>query len=87
MLKGREGKEGERRGDTFPELKVIEYGSIMGTEVSEGELEMTFEMKAVARTSKSLVGNLRMGEPLQYKQQGSDMIGFTVKKGHSRGLI
>ena len=54
MLKGREGKGGESGGHTVPGLKVVEYGSRMGTEVSERELEMTFEMKAVARTSRSL---------------------------------
>lgn len=54
MLKGREGKGAERGGDTFQGLKVVEYGSRMGTEISEMELEMTFEMKAMARTSRSL---------------------------------
>lgn len=39
----------------MPELKVLEYGSWMGAEISQGELEdRTFEMKVMAPLSRPL---------------------------------
>lgn len=87
MLKGRQEKGGERRGDTFPGLKVVECGSRMGAEVSEGDLEMTFEMKAMARTSRSLYVISEWGNLQSIKTREVISLVKKVKKDDSRERI
>lgn len=49
------GVKGWGRRRCTPELKVLEYGSWMGTEISQGELEeRTFEVKVMAPLSRPL---------------------------------
>lgn len=61
--KRREGGErGMYRGDTFPKLKVVAYGSRMASEISERKLEeTTIEIKAMATPGRSLSAVLAWG--------------------------
>lgn len=54
--RGEDGRgEGMGEEEMHAELKVLEYGSWMGTESSQGELEeRTFEVKVMAPLSRPL---------------------------------